>query len=703
MRNRIDLRTLFQSLEDPAVPAGLTERIMRQVAAAGRPATAPVPARLLPFEIPLWARLPLAASAAAAVLLFAGAAWMAPSSWLGLLDGLRVSLFGAVWLVTQAAAILAESVVFLKGAARVGEALDLVLNTPAAMVAIAVVTLLCLTGVHLLHRLSRAPVRRPRGRGFRAGALLVAFGLCCTGVAFGQPGQEEEGRAAQEEARDEAREEAREESREGAREGARDEAREEAREEAASVIEEAREQLDEALEEAGERAQGAVQDALERIDDLERDLAQAGDRAGDRRPVVRVDLDNKVAFGSTVRVGRDEVAHDAISIGGGIKVDGEVRGDAVAIGGEAKIDGRVTGDVVAVGGDVELGPEAEVLGDIVTVGGRVSREDGAAVLGEISEVDWGNFDWDWDGNWLDGWSGEWFPRVGDRPPFFRVGKMFQLVQAIVLTGLLIVLAGLVLLVTPRGVDRVRAAAVSDPWIMLAVGFGIEVLILPALIVASILLVVTVIGIPVAILLWPAALVALALALVFGYTGAAAVAGDWFRNRFRGASGVAAGSFGAIALGVLTIQALALTADLLGFLGLPWFFRFMFGFPGAVICYLAWTIGLGAACMTAFGTHRFGAAAAQPAPPTPPPPGDAAGAADASDDGEPSDGGNEDGGPSDGGGDDGGSSDDGDDDGGSSDDGDGDDAGDDDGRSDDGDGDHADDDDGGGDAGTPGRA
>lgn len=648
MRNRIDLRTLFQSLEDPAVPAGLTERIMRQVAAAGRPA--PAPARLLPFGIPHWARLPLAASAAVAVLLFAGAAWMAPSSWLGLLDGLRVSLFGAVWLVTQTAAVLAESVVFLKGAARVGEALDLVLNTPAATVAIAAVTLLCLTGVHLLHRLSRATVRRPRGRGFRAGALLVAFGLCCTGLAFGQPGQEEEERPV----------------------------REEAREEAASVIEEAREQLDEALEEAGERAQGAVEDALERIDDLERDLAEAEDRAGDRRPAVRVDLDNKVAFGSTVRVGRDEVAHDVTSIGGGIKVDGEVRGDAVAIGGEAKIDGRVTGDVVAVGGDVELGPEAEVLGDIVTVGGRVSREDGATVLGEISEVDWGNFDWNWEGNWLDGWSGEWFPRVGDRPPFLRVGKVFEFVQAIVFTGLLIVLAGLVLLVSPRGVDRVRAAAVSDTWVMLAVGFGIEVLILPALIVASILLVATVIGIPFAILLWPATLVVLALALVLGYAGAAAAAGDWFRNRFRGAGGVPAGSFGAIALGVLTIQALALTADLLGFLGVPWFFRFMFGFPGIVICYLAWTIGLGAACMTRFGTRRFGTAAAGTAPPAPPPPDDAAGASDASDEGGPSDGGGD--------GDDGGGGDDGS--------GGGDGSGGDDGSGDDG---------GDGDAGTPGRA
>ena len=590
MRNRIDLRTLFQSLEDPTVPAGLTDRIMRQVAATGRPATTPAPPPILPFGIPHWARLPLAVSAAAMVLLLTGAAWLVPSSWLGLLDGLQASLFAAVWLLTQSAAVLAESVVFLNGAVRVGEALDLVLNTPAATIAIALVTLLCLTGVHLLHRLSREPVHRPRGRGFRAGALLLAFGLCCTGVAFGQPQQESE-------------------------------AQEEAREEAAEVIEEARERLDEALEEAGESAQGAVEDALERIEDLERDLAEVEDAAGESGPALRVDLDNKVAFGSTVRVGRDEVAYDVTSIGGGIKVDGEVRGDAVAIGGEAKIDGRVTGEVVAIGGDVELGPGAEVLGDIVTVGGRVSREEGATVLGEISEVDWGDFEWDWDGDWFDGWRGDWFPNVGERPPFFRVGKVFEFVRAIIFTGLLIVLSGLVLLVSPKGVDRVRSAAVSDPLIMLVVGFGIELLILPALIVASILLAVTVIGIPFAILLWPAALVALALALVLGYTGVAAAAGDWLRNRFKGASGVVAGSFGALALGVLTIQALALVADLLGFLGLPWFFRFMFGFPGLVICYLAWTIGLGAACMTAFGTSRFGAKAAQTVPPAPPPASD----------------------------------------------------------------------------------
>ena len=75
----------------------------------------------------------------------------------------------------------------------------------------------------------------------------------------------------------------------------------------------------------------------------------------------------------------------------------------------------------------------------------------------------------------------------------------------------------------------------------------------------------------------------------------------------------------MALGVLAIQALALVADLLGFLGLPWFFRVMFWIPGVLICYLAWTIGLGAVFMTRFGTSDHGAAAAAPLPPAPPAP------------------------------------------------------------------------------------
>ena len=575
MRNRIDLRTLFQSIEDPAPSDGFVGRVMGQVAAANRPIEAPAPApRLLPFPMHRWARVSAGAMAAAAMLLLGGATLLVPSTWLTMLSALETGLFSAVWILTWTAGVLAESLGFLNGAVRVGEALDLILRTPQVTAGVTVAALVSLAAVYLLHRLASGPGSRRRVRGARAGALLLVGGLCCTGLAFGQPQEAQE-----------------------------------AQEEASAAVEEARERLEEALEEAGEQAQDAVEETIERLEDLERDLNGIDEEL--------VDLDNKVAFGSTVRVGRGEVAYDIVSIGGDVKVDGQVRGDAISIGGTAKIDGRVTGEVVAIGGDVELGPEAEVLGDIVTVGGRVRREDGSSVLGEVSEVDWGDFEWNWGGDWFDGWDGDWFPGVGDRPPFFRLGKVFEFVQSIIFTVLLIALSGLVLLVAPKGVGRVRSAASSDLWIMFAVGLGVEVFFIPVLIIVSLLLAVTIIGIPFAVLLWPAAFIGLAAAFVFGYAGSAAAAGDWCRRRFQGAGRVAAGSFGALALGVLAIQALALVADLLGFLGLPWFFRVMFRMPGVLICYLAWTIGLGAVFMTRFGTSDYGAATAAPLPPAPP--------------------------------------------------------------------------------------
>ena len=580
MRNRIDLRTLFRSLDDPAPRDGFVERVMQEVAATYRPIEAPA-ARSLPFAMPRWAQASAGVMVAVAMLLAGSGTLLVPATWLNMLGALKAGLFSAVWILTWAAGILAESLAFLSGAVRVGEALDLALRTPQATALVAAATLAGLTAVHLLHRLSLKSRRRAPGG--RAAALLLVGGLCCTGMAFGQPRGVEEAQEAQEEA--------------------------------SEVLEEARERLDEALEDAAEEARGAIEETIERLDDLERDLDGIGE--------VLVDLDNKVAFGSTVRIGEGEVVNDIVSIGGDVKVDGQVRGDAVAIGGDAKIDGRVTGEVVAIGGNVELGPEAEVWGDIVTVGGRVRREDGASVLGEVSEVAWDDFDWSFGEDWFDGWDGYWFPRAGDRPPFFRLGKAFEFVQSIVFTVLLIAMSGLVLLIAPNGVNRVRTAAASDLWIMFAVGLGVEVLFLPVLIIVSLLLVVTVIGIPFAILLWPAALIGVAAAFVFGYTGAAAAAGDWCRRRFQGAGRIAAGSFGALALGVLTIQAIALVADLLGFLGLPWFFRVMFRVPGVLICYLAWTIGLGAVVMTRFGASDHGLA---PASAPPPPPADDAGAA-----------------------------------------------------------------------------
>ena len=226
MRNRIDFRTLFQSLEDPAPSDGFVGRVMRQVAAANRPIEAPAPApQLLPFPMPRWARVSGGALAVAAMLLLGGGTLLVPSTWLTMLSALEAALFSAVWILTWTAGVLAESLAFLNGAVRVGEALDLILRTPQVTAVVAVATLVSLTAVYLLHRLSSGPGGRRRSRGARAGALLLVGGLCCTGLAFGQPQDAQEAQEAQEEA--------------------------------SAALEEARETLDEALEEAGEQARGS--------------------------------------------------------------------------------------------------------------------------------------------------------------------------------------------------------------------------------------------------------------------------------------------------------------------------------------------------------------------------------------------------------------------------------------------------------------
>ncbi len=561
---------------------------MRQIAATRRQLDRSERAATCRPRRSRWGRVGASLAAAATMCLLAGGALLAPTTWLRLLDAVEATVFGSVWLLARLAAVLVESLALLAGVVRIGEALEPVVTTPAAAAATLFATLLCLTVVYLFHRFSAGAERRRPPAAARAGALLLVGGICVTGAAFGQPQT----------------------------------AAEEVQEEASGALDEVREQLDA----VGEETQSTIEDTLERLDDIERNLS---DRGGDDL----VDLDNKVSFGSTVRVGRGEVTYDIVAIGGGVKVDGEVRGDAVSIGGGAKIDGRVTGEVVAIGGDVELGPEAEVLGDIVSVGGRVEREDGSTVIGEISEVDWAGLDWDWnwDEGWGDGWRRGWFPGSGERPPFFRLGRMFDFVQSIALTGLLIVMAGLVLLVLPAVVDRVGTAVTRYPALMFAVGVGIEIFFIPALIIAVLLLTITLIGIPVAILLVLVAFPALAIFFVVGYAGAASAAGAWCRGRFPALRNVTDSAFATLALGVLTIQALALGADLLGFLGLPWVFRIMFAVPGFVICFVAWAMGLGAVVMTRFGAADYeGGVAALTLPAAP----SESGAAGASSPGEP---------------------------------------------------------------------
>ncbi|WP_426752360.1 hypothetical protein [Myxococcus sp. Y35] len=92
---------------------------------------------------------------------------------------------------------------------------------------------------------------------------------------------------------------------------------------------------------------------------------------------------NVVARGQNLEVKEGQTVESAVVYGGNLVVNGHVKDDAVAFGGNLEVHGRVDGDAHAFGGNVILGPDAQVEGDVSAFGGSVERDDDAQVEGSI--------------------------------------------------------------------------------------------------------------------------------------------------------------------------------------------------------------------------------------------------------------------------------------------------------------------------------
>ncbi|KFA93750.1 hypothetical protein [Archangium violaceum] len=88
-----------------------------------------------------------------------------------------------------------------------------------------------------------------------------------------------------------------------------------------------------------------------------------------------------VARGRSIEVKEGESVDSAVVYGGNLTVKGHVDDDAVVFGGNLEINGHVEGDAHAFGGNVVLGPGAVVEGDVSSFGGAVIKQDGARVEG----------------------------------------------------------------------------------------------------------------------------------------------------------------------------------------------------------------------------------------------------------------------------------------------------------------------------------
>jgi hypothetical protein len=276
-----------------------------------------------------------------------------------------------------------------------------------------------------------------------------------------------------------------------------------------------------------------------------------------------------------------------VNIGGDITIEADERvsDPVVAVGGSVTVLGHVDDDVVAVGGSVHLGPKAVVRGDVTSVGGRIEQSHGAVIRGHVNEIRFGppNF--------------QFHPGLvfGSLVGWDMFSGWFRMVGTLLRLGIVLMLVFLAVLVAPRVVERIGERAAREPWMSGFTGLLAQLLFVPVLVLTIVVLAVSIIGIPLLVLV-PFAVLGFLLAVLIGFTGVVLRLGRW-------AAGTDRPTFVTLAVGVIIVAAIGLLGRTLGLIPAPlWPITWFLGVVGFFAEYIAWTVGLGAALLTRFGTR-----------------------------------------------------------------------------------------------------
>ena len=338
--------------------------------------------------------------------------------------------------------------------------------------------------------------------------------------------------------------------------------------------------------------------------------AQARQPEPDAPAASRVIRDDVFRLGGGFAVRRGErVDGDVVVIGGPIMIAGQVNGDVVAIGGPLVLRGTVRGDAVAIGGPLRLGPQAAVRGDVAVIGGVLRRAPGAEVRGSVSHIDAGEMAL----SEMLAWRPDIWPFPSMRS---RMARTWDVVGQVVRFLLLALLASVAFLAARGPAQRVAERALAEPLKAGVVGLLAQLLFFPLVLVTTVVLAISIIGIPL-LLLVPFAIVAAVCAAIVGFTGVVTGVGHRVRSRM-GALGPATyvSVWAGIAL-LLVPAILGETLEVAG--GLFRAFGLLFVLTGFLIEYAAWTTGLGALILNNIPTPRPAAPqTAQPSAPEAPP-------------------------------------------------------------------------------------
>jgi hypothetical protein len=285
-----------------------------------------------------------------------------------------------------------------------------------------------------------------------------------------------------------------------------------------------------------------------------------------------------VKFGESVFVAKDEF----------------VRGDLVVFGGNAMLEGRVGGNVVVIGGNIRARSGAVVKGDAVVIGGMLDEDDDVIITGERVTIN------------------DFFP-VNSLWMFSPEGRFFRFVFMPVRLFVQLVLAFLVLLFLRDRIVKSEEHLAANYLKNFGVGLLSAFIAVFGLIVVSVLLLITIIGIPLAVLLW----ISCGGILIFAWTVFAFSLGRLVANRLQIQSNSAflMVFIGAVVINLPSVIAWGLG---LGMAGLLAPLSMAFAVLGWFVKGFAYLAGFGALIVSRFGSKPL-AAGAETLPPPPPAP------------------------------------------------------------------------------------
>ncbi len=209
-------------------------------------------------------------------------------------------------------------------------------------------------------------------------------------------------------------------------------------------------------------------------------------------PVPPATGEDRSVMGGNAVVGRDERVHDVSVMGGNLDIFGTVTGDVSVVGGHATIKNgaHVMGDAVAVGGALDVDKGASVDGDVGVVGGVLQRHEGAIIRGKTVSSG-GKFAVSDEDDKNDADEGP----IGGKAKIRH--KMSDAGSAVTRAAMLFVFGVVLLSFFKKRHDVMKLDIVHNP----VKGFAIGILALFLSLVASVVLCITVIGIPLVVIGW----------------------------------------------------------------------------------------------------------------------------------------------------------------------------------------------------------